>query len=67
MPRYLTTAEVAALCRTSPETIRFWRYVGKGPQSFKVGRKVLYEAAAVEAWLTEAQQAALTGTSGDAA
>jgi excisionase family DNA binding protein len=57
MLRYLTTAEVAALCRTSPETIRFWRYVGKGPASFKVGRKVLYDADAVEAWLKEAQQA----------
>jgi DNA-binding transcriptional MerR regulator len=57
MPRYMTTAEVAALCRTSPETIRFWRYVGKGPASFKVGRKVLYDGDAVEAWLKEAQQA----------
>jgi predicted DNA-binding transcriptional regulator AlpA len=67
MPHYLTTAEVAALCRTSPETIRFWRYVGKGPQSFKLGRKVLYDAVVVEDWLTEAQQAAQTGTAGDAA
>jgi hypothetical protein len=56
MPRYLTTAEVAGICRTSPETIRFWRYVGKGPQWFKVGRKVLYDAAAFETWLKEAQQ-----------
>jgi hypothetical protein len=57
MPRYMTTQEVVALCRTSPETIRFWRYVGKGPASFKVGRKVLYDADAVEAWLKEVQQA----------
>ena len=57
MPRYLTTAEVAALCRTSPETIRFWRYVGKGPVSFKVGRKVLYDSAAVERWLSVQQNA----------
>jgi hypothetical protein len=56
MPRYLTTAEVAAPCRTSPETVRFWRYVGKGPTSFKLGRKVLYDADAVEAWLKDAQQ-----------
>jgi Helix-turn-helix domain len=57
MPPYLTTAEVAALCRTSPETVRFWRYVGKGPTSFKLGRKVLYDADAVEGWLKKAQQA----------
>lgn len=56
MPRYMTTAEVAALCRTSPETIRFWRYVGKGPAWVKLGRKVLYDTEAVETWLTEAQQ-----------
>jgi hypothetical protein len=56
MPHYLTTAEVAGICRTSPETVRFWRYAGKGPQSFKVGRKVLYDADAVEAWIKEAQR-----------
>jgi hypothetical protein len=61
MPRYLTTAEFAALCRTSPETARFWRHVGKGPKSFKVGRRVLYDAAVVEEWLS-AQQNAQTGS-----
>ena len=50
--RYLTTAEVAEMCRTSPETVRYWRYIGKGPRSFKLGRKVLYESADVDAWLT---------------
>jgi len=50
-PKYLTTPEVAELCRTSPETVRFWRHVGKGPKSFKVGRRVLYPSAEVEAWL----------------
>ena len=55
LARYLTTAEVAELCRTSPETVRFWRHVGKGPKSFKVGRKVLYGIEDVEAWLTDAR------------
>ena len=55
MPRYLTTAEVAGICRTSPETVRFWRYAGKGPESFKVGRKVLYDAAKLEGWLSAQQ------------
>lgn len=40
---YMTTAEVATLLRTSPETVRYWRHIGKGPGSFKAGRKVLYE------------------------
>lgn len=50
MPQYLTTEELAALYRTSPETIRYWRFVGKGPRSFKAGRRVLYDAVDVRAW-----------------
>lgn len=50
---YMTTAEVAAMLRTSPETVRYWRHIGKGPRGFKVGRKVLYETADVKAWLEQ--------------
>ena len=53
--RFLTTDEVADLCRTSPETVRYWRHLGRGPASFRVGRRVLYEAAGVEAWLVQLQ------------
>lgn len=49
--KYLTTNELAELCRTSPETVRYWRHVRQGPPSFKVGRRVLYEAAEVTSWL----------------
>ena len=59
--RYLTTSEVAALCRTSPETVRYWRYVDKGPQAFKIGRKVLYDANAVDQWLSEQQASQAAG------
>ena len=55
MAEYLTTADVAELCRTSPETVRYWRHVGYGPASFKVGRRVLYAAAEVKRWLAEIQ------------
>jgi DNA-binding transcriptional MerR regulator len=51
MSKYLTTSEVADLCRTSPETVRYWRHIGTGPISFKVGRRVLYDVADVEQWL----------------
>lgn len=56
MPTYLTTAEVAELLRTPAETVRYWHHVGKGPRSFKVGRRRLYDAAEVEAWV-QAQRA----------
>lgn len=54
---YLTTAEVADELRTSPETVRFWRHVGKGPLSFKVGRRVLYARDDVDAFIAAARSA----------
>ncbi|MDR1441405.1 MAG: helix-turn-helix domain-containing protein [Bifidobacteriaceae bacterium] len=54
---HLTTQEVAVLCRTSQETVRYWRHVGKGPRGFKLGRKVLYRRQDVEAWLQEHYEA----------
>lgn len=51
MPTYLTTGEVAELCRTSPETVRYWRHIGTGPTGVKVGRRVLYDQAEVVEWI----------------
>ncbi|HLM22220.1 MAG TPA: helix-turn-helix domain-containing protein [Propionibacteriaceae bacterium] len=53
MPEYLTTAEVGAKVRTPAETVRYWRHVGKGPKSFKIGRRVLYRESDVERWIAE--------------
>ena len=55
MAEYMTTEEVAELVRAAPETVRYWRWVGKGPASFKVGRRVLYAREDVEAYLREAR------------
>ena len=57
MSPYLKTFEVADLLRTPIETVRYWRYAGKGPKSFKIGRTVLYDVADVEAWIDEARKA----------
>ena len=51
LPDYLTTAEVAVAARTVPSTVRYWRLQGRGPRGVLVGRQVLYERAAVIAWL----------------
>ena len=48
---YLNTAEVAELARTTDSTVRYWRHIGYGPQGFVVGRRVLYKASDVHAWL----------------
>jgi predicted DNA-binding transcriptional regulator AlpA len=49
--RLLVTAEMAERCRVSESTARYWRMIGFGPASFKVGRRVVYRAGDVEAWL----------------
>ncbi|MGI9084433.1 MAG: helix-turn-helix domain-containing protein [Aeromicrobium sp.] len=55
LPEHMITLEVADFLRTSPETVRYWRHIGKGPRSFKVGRRVLYDRADVAAWLEAAK------------
>jgi excisionase family DNA binding protein len=55
MDEYLTTAEVAAKVRTPAETVRYWRHIGTGPKSFKLGRRVLYAREDVEAWIASAR------------
>ena len=50
---YLIGREVAAILRTSEETLRYWAWQGKGPKSFKSGRRRLYKRQDVEAWIAE--------------
>ncbi|MGH2689338.1 MAG: helix-turn-helix domain-containing protein [Actinomycetota bacterium] len=54
--RYMTTAEVADLLRRPVETLRYWRWQGEGPPSFKIGRKVLYDRRDVETFIAEARR-----------
>jgi excisionase family DNA binding protein len=56
MTTYLTTDEVSEVLRTPAETVRYWRHIGKGPQSFKLGRRVLYAREDVEAFIAAARQ-----------
>jgi excisionase family DNA binding protein len=53
MIEHLTTEEVGAMVRAPAETVRYWRHIGKGPRSFKVGRRVLYRRSDVEAWIED--------------
>jgi DNA-binding transcriptional MerR regulator len=49
----LTIAEAAAILRTSVATLRYWRYLGTGPQGFRLGRHVLYRADDLQAWIQQ--------------
>ena len=53
MSDYLNTFEVAEKARTVPETVRYWRHIGYGPPSFKIGRRVLYRREDVQRWLDD--------------
>ena len=56
----LTLAEAAALLRTPVATLRYWRHLGVGPASFRIGRRVVYRRTDLERWVTE-QRAAQAG------
>jgi len=49
----LTITEVAELMRTPVATLRYWRHCGIGPKGIRVGRRVLYRALDVRAWIDD--------------
>lgn len=57
MAEYLTVEDVAELVRVSPSTVHWWAHVGRGPRSFRVGKRRLYAKADVEAWIETAKVA----------
>lgn len=56
MSKFMTTAEVSEATRVPAESLRWMRHVGKGPKSFKLGRRVLYAVEDVEAWIQAARE-----------
>lgn len=63
----LTTSEVSELIRRPPETLRYWRWRGEGPPSFKLGRTVLYDRVDVLRWIDAQKAATCSGDGGQAA
>ena len=51
--RFYNESELAAECRIARATLEKWRREGKGPPYIKLGKRVVYRASAVEAWLEE--------------
>ncbi|WP_041776323.1 helix-turn-helix transcriptional regulator [Blastococcus saxobsidens] len=47
----LTIAEAAQLLRAPVATLRYWRHLGTGPASFRLGRRVLYRSDDLRAWI----------------
>ena len=54
MERMLTTVEVANMIRVPIATLRYWRHLGSGPRSFKMGpRRVMYRESDVTNWVQQ--------------
>jgi predicted DNA-binding transcriptional regulator AlpA len=55
--QFLTVRETANAVGVLESTIRFWDYNAAGPVDFpspvRIGRRVLYERAAIEAWVRQ--------------
>lgn len=46
----LTQAQLATRWHISPRTLEQWRWLGKGPKFLKIGARVLYDEADIEAF-----------------
>lgn len=51
--KLLTITEAAQLLRKPVATLRYWRSVGEGPRSARLGRTVVYDADDLDAWIDE--------------
>jgi hypothetical protein len=45
---FLTPHDLATRWNTTPNTLSQWRWNGRGPQFFKIGRRVLYKIHDIE-------------------
>ena len=45
--------EASEFLRVPVATLRYWRATGTGPKSAKVGGRVMYRQADLEAWINE--------------
>ena len=57
----LTIAEAAQLLRAPVATLRYWRHLGTGPASFRLGRRVLYRRDDLHSWVDAQRRQADTG------
>ena len=49
----MSMQEVADTVRVPVATLRYWRHLGTGPRSFRIGRSVRYWHTEVVHWLEE--------------
>jgi predicted DNA-binding transcriptional regulator AlpA len=57
----LTTTEVSALTGIPAATLRYYRYLGTGPRSYRLGRTVVYDRADLDEWINEQKKSTAAG------
>jgi DNA-binding transcriptional MerR regulator len=45
----------------SEDTLRYWRYAGTGPRSYRLGRRCYYDVVDLDAWIAEQKAATAKG------
>lgn len=55
-PRFMDTESAATYCGSKPATLIKYRWLGQGPAFVKLGRKVLYETAELDRWITASRR-----------
>lgn len=51
--RLWSTEECAAFLGVTPQTLHQWRYVGKCPPAFRVGKYLRFDSDQVRQWLVD--------------
>lgn len=60
-PELLTITEAAEFVRVPVATMRYWRWAGTGPRSFRLGRRVVYQRQDILNWIDEQARQATAG------
>ena len=60
-PELLTITEAADLVRAPVATLGYWRHLGTGPRSFRLGRRVLYRRDDLHDWIAQQRAETLVG------
>ncbi len=60
-PQLLTIAEASELLRAPVATLRYWRHLGTGPRSFRLGRRVFYRRDDLHDWIDHQRAEAAAG------
>jgi hypothetical protein len=60
-PKSLFLPAAAEYVGTPRANLRYWRAIGKGPASYLIGRRVVYDIADLDDWIASQKAATLRG------